>query len=346
MFTVGLGKMMENTKKDDTHTMSKCHKRREKQKGIWKFHPQGVKRPVNVSRWSRRRDKGEIDNFWARYGLYSTQSSIRYDLPSAQSSTFSKWGSEYNWEPLLDPDYSGIFDENCNQYSYYLDIIKESFGTNDGELFLFPSEIINHHCTHCFTALEEDLFAPKRFYTDNGDIPVVFDSGCTVSIIPYKDDFVGTITNVKKTITGLSSTVEVEREGTVLWSFYDDYGVIQHIQVHAYYIPASPVRLFSPQHYFRQEKGGNFRLDADGCVFTFASNKTLTCIYSKESHLPIALATKRNVMSKSKCSGQAYLTAASSGKLNISKAQEELLLLHEILGHYDIADTQRLMFGK
>ena len=140
--------------------------------------------------------------------------------------------------------------------------------------------------------------------------------------------------------------MEVGGEGTVLWSFYDDYGVIQHIQVYAYYIPTSPVRLFSPQHYFRQEKGGNFRLDADGCVFDFVSNKTLTCIYSKESHLPIVLASKRNVMSKSKFSGQAYLTADSSEKLNISKAQEELLLWSGILGYYDIADTQRLMVGK
>ena len=46
MFTVGLGKMMENIKKDETHTMSKCHERRRNQKGRWKFHPQGVKRPV------------------------------------------------------------------------------------------------------------------------------------------------------------------------------------------------------------------------------------------------------------------------------------------------------------
>ena len=91
---------------------------------------------------------------------------------------------------------------------------------------------------------------------DNGDIPVVFDSGCTISITPYKEDFVGGLTPVKKTITGLSSTVEVEGEGTVWWSFYDDYGVIHHIKVKAYYIPSSPVRLFIPRHYFKQERMG------------------------------------------------------------------------------------------
>ena len=84
------------------------------------------------------------------------------------------------------------------------------------------------------------------------------------------------------------------------------------MQVCSCYIPIIKVRLFIPQHYLRKEKGGNFRLDADGCVFNFASNKTLTCIYSKESYVHIALATKRDVISKSQFSGQVYLTAVSS----------------------------------
>ena len=113
------------------------------------------------------------------------------------------------------------------------------------------------------------------------------------------------------------------------------------MQVHACYTTASTLKLFSPQHYFRQEKGGNFRLDSDGCVFTFASKKTLAFVYSEESYLPIVLESKRNAMSRSDFSGQGYLASASSGKLNISKAQEELLLWHGILGHYGIADTQR-----
>ena len=106
------------------------------------------------------------------------------------------------------------------------------------------------------------------------------------------------------------------------------------------------MRLFSPQHYFKQEKGGSFKIDGDGCVFTFASNKRISCTYSKESNLPIALETKRNAIIKSKFAGKAYILAASSGRLNISKAQEELLILHGILGHYEIAETQRLMMGK
>ena len=106
------------------------------------------------------------------------------------------------------------------------------------------------------------------------------------------------------------------------------------------------MRLFSPQHYFKQEKSGNFKIDAEGCIFTFASGKTLTFTYAEGSNLPIALATKRNEISKANFAGKAYLAAASSGKLNVSTAQEELLFCHGILGHYDVVDTHRLMVGK
>ena len=66
MFAVRLGKMMENTKKYETRAKSKYHEGRRTQKGIWKFHPQGVKRPVKIKRCYRRRNKGKTDNFWER----------------------------------------------------------------------------------------------------------------------------------------------------------------------------------------------------------------------------------------------------------------------------------------
>ena len=118
------------------------------------------------------------------------------------------------------------------------------------------------------------MFATKGFYVDSGSKPIVFDSGCTIALTPYQEDFDGEINPVQKTMTGLSSTAKVEGEGHVKWSFYDDYGVIQHVRVKAYYIPSSPVRLFSSQHYFQQKKSGNFKIDAEGCVFTFASGET------------------------------------------------------------------------
>ena len=39
------------------------------------------------------------------------------------------------------------------------------------------------------------------------------------------------------------------------------------IEVRAYYIPTSSVRLFSPQSYFVQEGGGSMKIDKDGYNF-------------------------------------------------------------------------------
>jgi hypothetical protein len=39
--------------------------------------------------------------------------------------------------------------------------------------------------------------------------------------------------------------------------------------------------------------GGSFSMDDKGCVFTFASGKTLTFEYAEGLNLPIALATQK-----------------------------------------------------
>ena len=46
---------------------------------------------------------------------------------------------------------------------------------------------------------------------------------------------------------------------------------------------------------------------------------------------------------KKKSGVMGYLDAASTQRLNISKAQEDLLLWHNIFGHYDIMSTQKMM---
>ena len=136
---------------------------------------------------------------------------------------------------------------------------------------------------------------------------------------------------------GLGATVQVKGEGMVKWEFRDDYGVKQVIEVKGYYIPTSKVRLFSPQSYFKQEKGGSYTLAAEGSVFTFASGKHLVFAYMHMSHLPIVRAKYHSPMQSG------YLSLPSQGRLNISKGQEELLLWHSILGHYDIARIQSMI---
>ena len=51
---------------------------------------------------------------------------------------------------------------------------------------------------------------------DADNIPIGFDSGCIVSITPYKQDFLK-FSKVNKTITGVSSKAKVVGEVLLLW---------------------------------------------------------------------------------------------------------------------------------
>ena len=77
-------------------------------------------------------------------------------------------------------------------------------------------------------------------------------------------------------------------------------------------------------------------MNRKGSVFEFANGGTLIFEYST-SCLPIAQASISNKV----VSSSGYL--ASTSCKNISKAQEELLMWHATLGHYNITNTQKLM---
>ena len=99
----------------------------------------------------------------------------------------------------------------------------------------------------------------------------MFDSGCSVAVTPYENEFIGFITKVHKSINGLSASIKVVVGGKMIWSFRDDYGVSQKFKMWAFLIPTSTVRLFGLQEYFKQEGKELFLLSATGCIFEFLS---------------------------------------------------------------------------
>ena len=139
------------------------------QKGRWRHHPQGVSRPIK-SKTVLNKHKARTANFWSTY----CQPTKWFEV--------DEWDSEFDWKPLLDCDYSEVFDQSCKKHSHYFDAVRGDLegGTNE-EFASLSSDQINHHCTYCFTALEEDLFSPKGFYVGSGSKPIVFDSGCSIA---------------------------------------------------------------------------------------------------------------------------------------------------------------------
>ena len=66
-------------------------------------------------------------------------------------------------------------------------------------------------------------------YINKDQLPIIFDSGCLVSVSQVKEGVADTLTMTSdtKTIQGLGVTVQVQGEGKVKWIFKDDYGLSQ-----------------------------------------------------------------------------------------------------------------------
>ena len=58
------------------------------------------------------------------------------------------------------------------------------------------------------------------------------------------------------------------------------------------------------------------------CICFYIWEKALTFTYAEGSNSPISLEGKKNEISKAHYAGKAYLTAASSGKLNILRPKK------------------------
>ena len=67
-----------------------------------------------------------------------------------------------------------------------------------------------------YTCLLEDLFIPTGMYlSEEGGVPIIFDSGFSVAVSPCKEDFGNKLIPVSNTMMGLGAAVIVEGEGTV-----------------------------------------------------------------------------------------------------------------------------------
>jgi hypothetical protein len=80
-------------------------------------------------------------------------------------------------------------------------------------------------------------------------VPIIIDTGASITITPYKTDFISDIRPVQRLeIKGIASGLSVEGYGTVSYSFYADDGSLQTLHIsstasmshsarHAFYVP-------------------------------------------------------------------------------------------------------------
>ena len=134
---------------------------------------------------------------------------------------------------------------------------------------------------------------PRRVYLSREPgqvIPVVFDTGVSVSISPVKEDFIGEIHPVEnETIKGLAHEIKVAGYGRVRWVIRDMFGNDMTIETNAIYIPESDVRLFSPQSYFQEHRKGSMVVDHISAVFLSPFDTTHSFMFPHNIHSNIPI---------------------------------------------------------
>ena len=192
------------------------------------------------------------------------------------------------------------------------------------------------------------------YLSDKGDdlLPIVIDSGASISLTANYNDFVGpirpaTITELK----GLAHTTKVHVVGNVAWTVRDVFGATRTIKTQAYYVPDAIVRLFSPQTYFREQQKGYLRLDHSSTTLQLSDGSLLQFPYNTNNNLPLMLPAEPHhiglTFDDASTLGDGhsvhnYMSVADETNQNLTSAQKELLLWHWKLGHANFQWVQTL----
>ena len=120
--------------------------------------------------------------------------------------------------------------------------------------FNFQPADCDHHCKSIEVSYDTEykiVFDSAKLFSyiaGQATIPIIIDTGASISLTPVITDFVGNIEPADlDSLQGLSSKTKVCGQGTVHWKIQDMFGMVRTIAIKAYYVPEASIRLMSPQ---------------------------------------------------------------------------------------------------
>ena len=253
------------------------------------------------------------------------------------------------WDSLPSPRYSPnewsnvlqkYFDWNVSQCPDLLDIIKSGVAPVNDDLNINRQLI-------CPGIEVVSLDRIEGVYFGNGmhSNPVVFDTGASISLSNKQSDFIewyddGNTTQRK--VQGVSSTTAVQGYGRVRWHFTDDKGSPQSIEVDAYYIPESPVRLLSPQRYFDENPRGGMLISSKRTRFLFENQATITFQSLTNGSVKLPVAELQSPPTLNFHHALSLTDVLHDTNMNLTMPMKELLSWHYKLGHFHLGWIQSL----
>ena len=201
------------------------------------------------------------------------------------------------------------------------------------------------------------------YLTDNqhrSDVPIVIDSGSSISVTPFIDDFTSNLTESDiPSLQGLTDKAMVQGQGKVEWKIRDPDGRVALIHCTAYYVPDASIRLHSPQASFME----NVELGRTKgrCVIDHKKVKYITPIgdelhfhHNEQSNLPLMFVdhevpegglTSRILFSLTQVEDyEGHISSLlHEQNYNLTPYEKELMMWHTRLGHMGFGWLQRLM---
>lgn len=237
---------------------------------------------------------------------------------------------------------SQMFDTLCDKSPLF----SQFYGIENTFSLTSPSDYESYYCASPLPELMERTQNRRGFLYHNDltkDIPIVFDSGATITVTPNRGDFYS-YTEINESINGITESGRVVGEGMVEFTICDDRGVQHKVQTKALHVPKAQVRLLSVLHYCGTT---NCSFHINGCDASFyfeglqkykLSFKTFDKSIQR-SRLPIAFITRNN----SNHSGHAAIhNVMASNNINLSTSQKELLGWHLKMAHFGMQWIQNL----
>jgi hypothetical protein len=194
----------------------------------------------------------------------------------------------------------------------------------------------------------------KKFYAMKAsyDLSIVFDTRASMSLSPRRSDFIGRPNQPEtEAMYGLKGKIKVVGTGIVSWTVYDVNGVIRTIKTKAHYIPDANTRLFSPQVYFQEQRGGEARIKSDSIEFVLKEGTIMKLQYNVGSNIPFMLIKEPLTVGLTHTDVEhltqqhvvvANISVADEVNQNITDSQKELLITHWKTGYANFDWIQAL----
>jgi hypothetical protein len=133
--------------------------------------------------------------------------------------------------------------------------------------------------------------SPKDPFSPPQRIPIIWDSGASVSITPIKSDFAN-LEPPSRTIQlrGIARHLTIEGQGTVAWSLHDASGSLRTLLLPAYYVPSIKVRLLSTTSLLQTYPNESIQVLANRLILSGLKSDptrgTITAFVNPHTNLP------------------------------------------------------------